>query len=808
MKTKKLISILLSVITLITLVPVNSASFSAVAEVKSNYNVGDIIEFGSYPQSEIQDISNLNEGTDYIVYEGKYYKIEPIRWIVLQNDNGKLFIWSQKSIDESPYNDTSEDQGSYYANNYEMSVVRSMLIGSFYNTAFDAREKSYIYPTTIDNSAVVDKYSADPTTDSVFLISKSEAESLGKKYLAAELTDYTAAHGIEPNSDGLLGSLTRTAANNNYSIYYIEYKWGSYIVYYNWYDDAITVPMPVRPAMYIDSKALEPQFHSITVQGCYLTDTEKNKNTTESCENDAASMYSCFVNNTLNGYNVASENQHFFKFAIDNSYQQFKNYIVSCFFNTKDNDITVFYYTGHAAKVNGGLCPDGSPIIKWSDLAQFLSQKIKGKIVVILDCCFSRQFITNGLSSLSQSERNRFSVLVSCDEGETSQAEPHKSLLMNQSVYYGWFTYYLLHGVGFFSSRSKADLNNNGVTLNELKDYISLRTMLKLMHPEVENGSEILFNTPTNTGSLFGIRFKHSINCPVDIAVYNNNTGELEGQIINNVVDESIDNKIEMSVDGDEKVFYTSYDNSYRIVLTGNDDGYMNYTVSEIDNEKGEIDRVNFYNVELKDGLIYTGTVSDYDFTLYNYYLEGEDGQIITYDEYITENELNTVSLTVLSTGRGTATDSMVVTSGDFAYIEARESDCGKFTGWYIDDTLISTDKTYRICVNQDICITAVFEDDHSYVKETINTPSCVNYGTNKYVCSVCGDYYEEKIPLVSHEDKDNDGRCDICNENISVIDVEQHDICKYCGKTHTGLLGGIIKIIHNVFYFFRQLFK
>jgi|GEM_PF-3384440 len=260
MKTKKLIAILLSVITLITLVPVNSASFSAVAEVESNYNVGDIIEFGSYPQSEIQDISNLNEGTDYIVYEGKYYKIEPIRWIVLQNDNGKLFIWSQKCIDESPYNDTSEDQGSYYANNYEMSVVRSMLIDSFYYTAFDEREKSIIYPTTIDNSAVVDKYSADPTTDYVFLISKSEALSLGKNYLAAELTDYTAAHGIEPNSDGLAGSLTRTAAYNSYSIYYIQLKWGSYVVYYNWYDDAITVPMPVRPAMYIDSKALEPQY--------------------------------------------------------------------------------------------------------------------------------------------------------------------------------------------------------------------------------------------------------------------------------------------------------------------------------------------------------------------------------------------------------------------------------------------------------------------------------------------------------------------------------------------------------------------
>lgn len=225
-----------------------------------DFSIGDIIQYGSYPQSEITDISGLIEDEDYIKLNGRYFAIEPINWIVLKNEDGKLFLWSQKAIDLSSYHHTSEKSGDSYANNYEQSDVRHWLVSDFYHTAFNNVEKENILMTAIDNSAVDNKFSSSATSDPVFLISKSEAETIGKAYLSSIATDYSIAKGIVPNSDGYVGALTRTAANKEYSIYYIQNKWGGYIVYYNWYDDAITVPMPIRPAMYVDVSAFGPQF--------------------------------------------------------------------------------------------------------------------------------------------------------------------------------------------------------------------------------------------------------------------------------------------------------------------------------------------------------------------------------------------------------------------------------------------------------------------------------------------------------------------------------------------------------------------
>lgn len=69
-KTSKILSLILSVIMIITRIPVLSTATSV--ENTSDYSVGDIVEFGSYPQSEVEDYELLSElnslSVDWISY--------------------------------------------------------------------------------------------------------------------------------------------------------------------------------------------------------------------------------------------------------------------------------------------------------------------------------------------------------------------------------------------------------------------------------------------------------------------------------------------------------------------------------------------------------------------------------------------------------------------------------------------------------------------------------------------------------------------------------------------------------------------
>ena len=111
----------------------------------------------------------------------KYFKVEPIRWVVLtDNYSGKKLLHSEKILIVQRYDDAS--------NNYENSEIRSWLNGDFYNTAFTDEEKNSIADTNVDNSARSTNTDANPTqwigganpcacdntTDRVFLLSEQE----------------------------------------------------------------------------------------------------------------------------------------------------------------------------------------------------------------------------------------------------------------------------------------------------------------------------------------------------------------------------------------------------------------------------------------------------------------------------------------------------------------------------------------------------------------------------------------------------------------------------------------------------------
>lgn len=209
--------------------------------------------------------------------------------------------------------------------------------------------------------------------------------------------------------------------------------------------------------------------------------------------------------------------------------------------------------------------------------------------------------------------------------------------------------------------------------------------------------------------------YKNTVNCPVDIEVIDKSTGDVVGRIVNNVIDEEIaskDNAIVMTVDGDSKSFWLPSDGDYDVRLTGNDEGTMDYTVSEIDSNIGETQRVNFFDVEIEEGKEMTGEVISEDFVLEEYTLSFEDESApdMIPTEIMSGDEIVNYNIEVSAEGYGSATESMTVASGDYVSLVATPVEGNEFLGWYEDGALISTDMQYSFVAKSDREITAKFK--------------------------------------------------------------------------------------------------
>ena len=207
--------------------------------------------------------------------------------------------------------------------------------------------------------------------------------------------------------------------------------------------------------------------------------------------------------------------------------------------------------------------------------------------------------------------------------------------------------------------------------------------------------------------------YKGTVNCPVDIEIYDNETNELVGRIVNNIIDQEIagkENSIVMSVEGDSKEYWLPSNGSYTIKLIGNDNGTMDYTVSEIDSDIGETSRINFYDVEIVDGCTFTSEVIAEEMVLEEYTLTSESGKTLESDETILD-DLQDIDINVQVDGSGVATESMTVTKGDYVTVSAQANSNSFFAGWYEGDVCVSTDETYSFVAKTDKTIIARFKE-------------------------------------------------------------------------------------------------
>lgn len=257
--------------------------------------------------------------------------------------------------------------------------------------------------------------------------------------------------------------------------------------------------------------------------------------------------------------------------------------------------------------------------------------------------------------------------------------------------------------------------------------------------------------------------YKNTVNCPVDIEVYDKSTGEFVGRIVNNVVDETVaakENSIVMDVEGDSKSFWLPSNGDYDVKLIGNENGKMDYTVATIDSDIGETERVNFFDVDIIKGQSMTGEVIADEFTLENYTLEKEKGEVLEPTEV--QKDIESFEIKTSTDGNGYVTDSMTVTSGDYVTVSATPKEGYAFKGWYNGDEPVSSDNEYSFVAKNNITLTAKFApipknvksvsiDDISlnYKKSTTLKPTLKADDGAKYTVK-----YESSNPKVASVDK------------------------------------------------------
>lgn len=177
------------------------------------------VDFGRYPQ-------------------GANGEVEPIKWYVLERENGKAFLLCKNAIDCRSYNDTDGDPDL----SWETCTLRSWLNNDFYNEAFTPEEQKKILGTD----------------DKLSLLDKEAFESLRFDVKPCMPTPWAVKHGwcvTEQPYDWWLSSVKTEVYSNYKNVSYKNYAW--YAMVSKWlHTMSVGVPFCVRPVMWVDDNIL------------------------------------------------------------------------------------------------------------------------------------------------------------------------------------------------------------------------------------------------------------------------------------------------------------------------------------------------------------------------------------------------------------------------------------------------------------------------------------------------------------------------------------------------------------------------
>ena len=198
------------------------------------------------------------------------------------------------------------------------------------------------------------------------------------------------------------------------------------------------------------------------------------------------------------------------------------------------------------------------------------------------------------------------------------------------------------------------------------------------------------------------------INCPIDVTVYDEN---------NKIVAEIRDDKVTDNEEGLEayidengqKIVCIPEDADYKVDLKATDNGTMTYTVMNQNLETNECSQVKSYvDIPIKEGEVYKGTFET-DTESSTEKLKNVSGDEVqtSIEKGASEDIKKQVNVTAQSGGSVTGGGSYTIS--EYAKVTAEPETNYTFAGWYENNILISKEKEYRFCVQNNRSLSAHF---------------------------------------------------------------------------------------------------
>ena len=218
---------------------------------------------------------------------------------------------------------------------------------------------------------------------------------------------------------------------------------------------------------------------------------------------------------------------------------------------------------------------------------------------------------------------------------------------------------------------------------------------------------------------------KLGFKCPVSIIVYDE-----DGNQIGYAEDgycEYNDN-IYIEVDGDIKTLYIPEDMNVSVQMTGTDAGIMNYTVEDFKELGQPIGRMNYYDVPLTKGGIYTQNITAGELSNDTTALPiiGEDSESIYADEYISSSDSAVCNISCNMSEGGNVSGAGQYARGDDVQLSAYADEGYRFAGWYYNKKLVGIDMTYHMTAKEDATVQALFRPEPK--KQTITCDYSDNF--------------------------------------------------------------------------------
>ena len=232
------------------------------------------------------------------------------------------------------------------------------------------------------------------------------------------------------------------------------------------------------------------------------------------------------------------------------------------------------------------------------------------------------------------------------------------------------------------------------------------------------------------------------INCPVNVTVQDSRN-QIVAQIDNNVVQEIEDGVVSYIDDDGQKVIILPTNENYTIEMNATNSGIVTYTATEYNFDSASTEKVvSYYEIEVAENDTLVGLVENLEevpSAQYPLNLNGSDESLTPTVKQSGES-VQKFSVEVSRTGNGTVIGGGSYVSGEFAKVTAVANTGETFLGWYVNNTLVSSDAEYRFLVDENVSISAKFTGNTSTTPDVpVNPNPSYPIGGGGYVSSPNG---------------------------------------------------------------------